>query len=70
MSTPEKVTIINTKKSNTRFIFKYAFGVESIEGWLEVEEDQDLEGMLFTNKNKYVYKFSVEENKKNFTGVN
>ena len=69
MSIPEKVTIINIKKSNTRFIFKYGFGVESTEGWHEVEEDQYLEGTLFANKNKYVYKFPVEENKKNFTRV-
>ena len=69
MSTPERVTIINNRKSNTRFIFKIGFGVESTEGWHEVEEDQNLEGTLFANKNKYVYKFPVEENKKNFTNV-
>ena len=68
-STPERVSVINNKKSKTRFIFKIGFGVETSEGWHEVEEEQYLDGTLFANKNKYVYKFPVEDNKKNFTKV-
>ena len=69
MSTPERVTIINNSKSKTRFIFKIGYGVDSSEDWHIVEEEQNLDGTLYANVNKYVYKFPVEENKKNFTSV-
>ena len=69
MSIPERVTIINNSKSKTRFIFKIGYGVEASEDWHIVEEQQNLEGTLFANVNKYVYKFPVEENKRNFTSV-
>ena len=70
LSIPEKITVINNKKTKTRFIFKIGFGVENIDDWHEVEEEQFLDGTLFANKNKYVYKFPIEDNKKNFTKVN
>ena len=70
LSFPEKISVINNHKSKTRFIFKIGFGIETMDDWHEVEEDQYLDGTLYANKNKYVYKFPVEENKKNFTKVN
>ena len=69
MSTPENVTVINNCKSQTRFIFKIGFDVELSQDWHEVEEEQDLQGILYANVNKYVYKFPFEENKRNFTKV-
>ena len=69
MSTPEKVSVSSNCKSETRFIFKIGFDVENGEDWHEVEEGQYLEGTLYANINKYVYKFPVEENKKNFTKI-
>jgi len=70
MSTPDSITVINNCKSQTRFIFKIGFDVESSsEGWHEVEESQNLEGTLFANVNKYVYKFPVTENKRSFTKI-
>ena len=70
MFTPDRVTVINKSKSKTRFIFKIGYGVETSEDWHVVEEEQNLDGTLFANLNKYVYKFPVEDNKKNFTKVN
>ena len=70
MSIPEKVTVINNCKSQTRFIFKIGFGVEMNEDWKEVETEQKKDGKLFAKKNKLVYKFPIENNKKNFTKVN
>ena len=69
MFTPDKVTVINNSKSRTRFIFKIGFGVETTDDWKEVEEDQDLEGTLYSKDNKYVYKFPIDNNKRNFTNV-
>ena len=70
MSIPEKVSVINNCKSQTRFIFKIGFGVEIGEDWKEVETEQKKEGKLFANNNKLVYKFPIDDNKKNFTKVN
>jgi len=69
LSTPEKVSVTSNCKSQTRFIFKIGFDVEKGGDWHEVEEGQYLEGTLYANINKYVYKFPVEENKKNFTKI-
>ena len=69
MYIPERVTVINNCRTKTRFIFKIGYGVESSEDWHEVEEAQNLDGTLFANLNKYVYKFPNEDNKKNFTKV-
>ena len=70
MSIPSKVTILNNNKSQTRIIFKIGFGVENSEDWHEVEQGQNLDGTLYANGNKYVYKFPNENNEKNFTKVN
>ena len=60
ISYPRSVNVINKKKTNTRFIFKIGYGVESIEDWKEEEKQPNMEGSLFVNKNKYIYKFTVE----------
>jgi hypothetical protein len=70
MTTPETITVINNCKSQTRFILKIGFDVESGEDWREVQPDQKIDGKLFANHNKYVYKFPVGDNKRNFTFVN
>ena len=70
LSIHSSVTVINNKKTNTRFIFKIGYGVESNQDWKEEEKQPNMEGTLFVNKNKYVYKFPIEEDKKNFTSVN
>ena len=69
MSIPSRATIVNNNKSKTRFIFKIGYGVENNPDWHIVEEDQNLEGTLYENINKYVYKFPVESNEKNFTKI-
>jgi hypothetical protein len=62
---PENITVINNGETPTRFIYKIGYGVES--GWNE--EKKNIEGKLYYKDNKYVYKFPVGENKKNFTNV-
>ena len=66
---PKEITVVNNGDSATRFIFKIGYGVESSEDWHEVEEAQNLDGTLFANLNKYVYKFPNENDQKNFTMV-
>ena len=70
MTTPETITVINNCKSQTRFILKIGFDVESQGDWSKVEPDKPIDGTLFANRNKYVYKFPVGDNKRNFTSVN
>ena len=70
MSTPESITVINDCKSQTRFILKIGFDVESSGDWEQVEPEKAISGTLFANHNKYVYKFPVEDDKRNFTFVN
>ena len=67
---PDKVIVNNNGNSQTRFIFKIGFGVESIKDWKEIQLENPINGSLFLNNNKYVYKFPHEDNKKNFTKVN
>ena len=69
LSTPERVTVVNNRKTKTSFIFKLGFSVESNDEWHK-EEGLQIFGTLFENKNKYVYKFPDEpENKRDFTKV-
>ena len=70
MSTPESITVINNCRSQTRFILKIGFDVEKSGEWQPVEEEEQISGTLYANHNKYVYKFPVGDNKKNFTYVN
>ena len=62
---PESVTVINNGDTPTRFIFKIGYGVES--QW--IVEDEDIEGKLYSKDNKFVYKFPLGDNKRNFTDV-
>ena len=62
---PESITIINNGDSATRFIFKIGYGVES--NW--IPEEENIEVKLFSQDNKFVYKFPLGSNKKNFTDV-
>ena len=66
---PDKVTVINNSKTKTRFIFKIGFSVEGSEDWKEVEDSQNLEGTLYSNTNKYIYKFPIQGNRRNFTKI-
>ena len=66
--TPESISVVNNGNSDTRFILKIGYGVEQESDWKE--EKTQLNGALFTNKNKYVYKFPFNPNKRNFTSVN
>ena len=65
LSTPDNIAIVNNGNSNTRFIFKIGYDVES--EW-EIEKE-NYEGTLFSKGNKYVYKFPLGDKKKNFTDV-
>ena len=62
---PETVTVINNGDTPTRFIFKIGYGVES--QW--IAEEEDIEGKLYSKDNKFVYKFPLGDNKRNFTDV-
>ena len=62
---PETVTVINNGDTPTRFIFKIGYGVES--QW--IVEEEDIEGKLYSKDNKFVYKFPLGDNKRNFTDV-
>ena len=61
----ENIDVINNGNSATRFIFKIGYGVES--EWMD--EKEDLEGVLYSKDNKFVYKFPSGNNKRNFTNV-
>jgi len=64
--TPENIYIVNNGNSATRFIFKIGYRVES--EW--VKEKENIEGELYSDGgNKFVYKFPLGDNKKNFTDV-
>ena len=63
---PERITIKNYCKSETRFIFKFGFDVE--QSW-QKEDIQDIDGTLYYNQNTYVYKFPLYPNKHDFTSV-
>ena len=62
---PYRVSVINNGNSDTRIIFKIGYGVES--EW--IDEDEKIEGKLYSQGNQYVYKFPFGDNKRNFTNV-
>ena len=62
---PEIITVINNGDTSTRFIYKIGYGVEY--EW--IDEKKDIEGKLYSNQYKFVYKFPIGDNKKNFTNV-
>ena len=65
VNAPEEVTIINDGDSPTRFIYKIGYGVES--EW--TDEKKKIDGKLYSKNDKFVYKFPIGNNKKNFTSV-
>ena len=62
---PYRVSVDNNKNTNTRFIFKIGYGVES--EW--IDEGEDIEGTLYSSGSQFVYKFPMGDNKRNFTDV-
>ena len=65
LTVPESISVINNGNTATRFIFKIGYGVES--QW--IDEKENIEGKLYSQDNKFVYKFPLGDNKKNFTDV-
>ena len=65
MKSPYNIYISNNGYSSTRIIYKIGYGVES--EWND--EKENIEGKLYSKENKYVYKFPIGDNKKNFTDV-
>ena len=64
---PKEITVVNNGDSATRFIFKIGYGVEQEKDWKQ--EERKINGVLYYNKNKYVYKFPYGNDKRNFTDV-
>ena len=64
-SVPESINVVNNGYSQTRFIFKVGFEVEN--SW--EKEEIKIDGALYSNENKYVYRFPLGEKKLNFTNV-
>ena len=65
---PTSVTIVNKIDSTTRIIFKYGLNVEQGNDWSK-DTSENINGTLFVNNNKYVYRFPIGDNKKNFTNI-
>ncbi|MBO6243522.1 MAG: hypothetical protein J6O41_03010, partial [Clostridia bacterium] len=65
-SAPESINVVNKGNTQTRFIFKVGFEVET--SWKK--EEVQLEGVLYSKENKYVYKFPLGDKKLNFINVN
>jgi hypothetical protein len=66
MFIPDNITIYNYASTETRFIFKYGYGISESEGWEEVSKEK-YDGTLFKNNFKYVYRFPTGVNRYNFT---
>ena len=62
--TPDTISIRNNGGSPSRFILKIGYPVDF---W--TDEKAEVEGTLFSNENKYVYRFPRDSNKRNFTNV-
>ena len=62
---PESINVVNNGNTQTRFIFKVGFEVEN--SWQK--EDVKIDGALFSNDNKWVYRFPLGDKKLNFTNV-
>ena len=65
--TPYKVTVVNNKRTKTRIIFKIGYGVESESDW--IDEQEKINGTLYSKGNSFVYRFPIGDNKRNFTNV-
>ena len=64
-SVPESISVVNNGNTQTRFIFKVGFEVEN--SWQK--EGVKINGELYSNDNKWVYKFPLGDKKLNFTNV-
>ena len=62
---PERISFINNCDTPIRFIFKLGYSVES--DW--IDEKEDIEGNLYSKDNKFIYKFPMGKNKKDFKDV-
>ena len=67
LKTPYKATLVNNKQTKTRAIFKIGYGVESELDW--IDENEDIEGKLYSKGNAFVYRFPIGDNRRNFTNV-
>ena len=66
LSMPYRVSVENNKNTDTRFIFKIGYGVES--EWID-EEEENIQGKLYSSGSQFVYKFPSGVNRRNFTNV-
>ena len=66
LSSNKDISISNNGKTTSRFIFKIGYGVES--QWHD-EEVPKISGKVYSNENKFVYKFPFDPSKRNFTNV-
>ena len=65
---PSDVTIINKVKTMTRIIFKIGLNVEQGKDW-EQDTSAKIDGELYVNNNKFVYKFPTNANKRDYTTI-
>ena len=63
---PKTISIINNLSSSARAIVKLGYNVEKT--WNK-EQIENIKGELYSDKNKYVYKFPYGDNKLNFTNI-
>ena len=68
LHTPSDITIINKVKSKTRLIFKNGLNVENGKDWSK-DTSANIDGTLFVNNNKFVYKFPTNKNKRDYKTV-
>ena len=61
----ESIVVTNNGQTTTRFILKIGYDVET--KW--VDEKENIDGTLYSQDNKYIYRFPKGDNKKNFTNV-
>ena len=68
LHTPSDITIINKVKSKTRLIFKNGLNVENGKDWSK-DTSANIDGTLFVNNNKFVYKFPTNKNKRDYKTI-
>ena len=68
MNTPSDITIINKVNSKTRLIFKNGLNVENGKYWSK-DTSANIDGTLFVNNNKFVYKFPTNKNKRDYKTI-
>ena len=68
MHIPDRVRITNNVETPTRFIFKFGYGVELSTDWTDVTPS-GVEGNLYKKNKKFIYKFPMTANKRNYKTV-